>query len=120
MILETIPDVNRLTPAEKLQLVTELWDDIAAHPLQVPVSSEQIAENCQSGRGELLLKSLNAGFAQLSVFPEIAPRVHNPYRRLLVSGFPYGIFYVVEGRRVIVVGVLGFRRDPKAIHQRIE
>jgi putative addiction module component (TIGR02574 family) len=44
MILETIPDVNRLTPAEKLLLVTELWDDLAAHPTEVPVSREQIAE----------------------------------------------------------------------------
>ena len=44
MILETLPDVNRLTPAEKLLLVSELWDDLAAHPTEVPVSREQIAE----------------------------------------------------------------------------
>ena len=40
MILETIPEVNRMTAAEKL----ELWDDLAAHPTEVPVSREQIAE----------------------------------------------------------------------------
>jgi putative addiction module component (TIGR02574 family) len=44
MILETIPDVNRMTPAQKLLLVTELWDDLAAHPTEIPVSREQIAE----------------------------------------------------------------------------
>ena len=44
MILETIPGVNRLTAAEKLLLVSELWDDLAAHPTEVPVSREQIAE----------------------------------------------------------------------------
>jgi putative addiction module component (TIGR02574 family) len=44
MILETIPDVNRMTPAQKLLLVTELWDDLAAQPIDVPVSREQIAE----------------------------------------------------------------------------
>lgn len=44
MILEKIPDVNRLTSAEKLLLVSELWDDLAAHPTEVPVSREQIAE----------------------------------------------------------------------------
>jgi putative addiction module component (TIGR02574 family) len=44
MILETIPDVNRLTPAQKLLLVSELWDDLAAHPSEVPVSREKIAE----------------------------------------------------------------------------
>ena len=44
MILETIPAVNGLTPAQKLLLVSELWDDLAAHPTDVPVSREQIAE----------------------------------------------------------------------------
>lgn len=44
MILETIPDVKKLTPSEKLLLVTELWNDLAAHPTEVPVSREQIAE----------------------------------------------------------------------------
>jgi putative addiction module component (TIGR02574 family) len=44
MILETIPEVNRLTPAQKLLLVSELWDDLAAHPSEIPVSRERIAE----------------------------------------------------------------------------
>jgi putative addiction module component (TIGR02574 family) len=44
MILEKIPDVSKLTSAEKLLLVSELWDDLAAHPSEVPVSPEQIAE----------------------------------------------------------------------------
>ena len=44
MILETIPDLNRMSAAEKLLLVSELWDDLAAHPTEVPVSREQIAE----------------------------------------------------------------------------
>lgn len=44
MILETIPRLAQLTSAEKLLLVSELWDDLAAHPAEVPVSREQIAE----------------------------------------------------------------------------
>lgn len=44
MILETIPDLNRLTAAQKLLLVSELWDDLAAHPTEIPVSREQMAE----------------------------------------------------------------------------
>lgn len=44
VILESIPEVSRLTAAEKLLLVSELWDDLAAHPTEVPVSREQIAE----------------------------------------------------------------------------
>jgi putative addiction module component (TIGR02574 family) len=44
MILEQHPEIQRLSPSEKFVLVTELWDDLAAHPADVPVSPEQIAE----------------------------------------------------------------------------
>jgi putative addiction module component (TIGR02574 family) len=44
VILEQHPDIQRLSPSEKLVLVTELWDDLAAHPADVPVTPEQIAE----------------------------------------------------------------------------
>ncbi|PZR71996.1 MAG: addiction module protein [Chthoniobacterales bacterium] len=44
MILEQHPDLQRLSPSEKLLLVGELWDDLAAHPADVPVTRDQIAE----------------------------------------------------------------------------
>jgi putative addiction module component (TIGR02574 family) len=44
MILERHPDIQRLSPSDKLVLVTELWDDLAAHPADVPVTPGQIAE----------------------------------------------------------------------------
>ena len=33
-----------LSPAEKLQLVQDLWDDIAANPEDIPVHDWQVAE----------------------------------------------------------------------------
>ena len=44
MILEQHPELQRLSPSQKLALVSELWDDLAAHPEEVPVAPEQIAE----------------------------------------------------------------------------
>ena len=44
MILEQHPDLRRLSPADKLALVSELWDDLAAHPEDVPVDPGLIAE----------------------------------------------------------------------------
>jgi putative addiction module component (TIGR02574 family) len=44
MIMEKIPAVAGLTAGEKLLLVTELWDDLALKPDEIPVSSDQIAE----------------------------------------------------------------------------
>lgn len=44
MILEQHPDIQRLSPSEKLALVTELWDDLATHPANVPVTDAEIQE----------------------------------------------------------------------------
>ena len=44
MILEKFPEVGRLTASEKLILVSELWNDLEAHPFEVPVAREVIAE----------------------------------------------------------------------------
>ena len=44
MILEQHPELRRLSPADKLALVSELWDDLAANPEDVPIHPEVIAE----------------------------------------------------------------------------
>jgi len=44
MILEKHPEIQRLSPTEKLALVGELWDELASQPANVPVSPDQIAE----------------------------------------------------------------------------
>jgi putative addiction module component (TIGR02574 family) len=44
MILEKFPEVQKLSHSEKLQFVSELWNDLESHPAEVPVSSEVIAE----------------------------------------------------------------------------
>ena len=44
MILEKFPEVQRLSPSEKLQFVSELWNELEAHPSEVPVSPDIIAE----------------------------------------------------------------------------
>jgi putative addiction module component (TIGR02574 family) len=44
MILETLPQVSNLSLQQKFLLVTELWDELAAHPEKLPVSNEVIAE----------------------------------------------------------------------------
>jgi plasmid stabilization system protein ParE len=76
-------------------------------------------EGCQVGRGEVFMRHLDVAFEQLRTFPEIAPVFHEYYRRLLVHGFPFGIFYTIESRRIIVSGVMDLRQDPKVIRQRL-
>jgi plasmid stabilization system protein ParE len=77
-------------------------------------------EECQTGRGEVFMRHLDAAFGRLRTFPEIAPVFHRAYRRLLVRGFPFGVFYALEGQRVIVMGVMDLRQDPKVILRRLD
>ena len=41
---ETGPSIFDLSPAEKLQLVEDLWDDLAAVPEEVPIHEWQMVE----------------------------------------------------------------------------
>ncbi|MGF1656950.1 MAG: hypothetical protein ACFCU3_08240 [Verrucomicrobiales bacterium] len=75
-------------------------------------------EAFQSGRGEVFMLHLDMAFGQLRAFPDAAPIFYEPYRRLLVKGFPYGIFYTLEGRRIIVCGVMDLRQDPEVLRRR--
>jgi putative addiction module component (TIGR02574 family) len=43
-MIERIPELRTLSPSEKLTLVTELWDDLASNPEDIPITSEQIEE----------------------------------------------------------------------------
>ena len=77
-------------------------------------------EDCREGLGTVFMHRLDESFGQLRIFPESGPIVHGGYRRLLVPGFPFGIFYTVESRGVIVSGVMDTRQDPEAIIRRLK
>lgn len=82
-------------------------------------SAYEFYERYQSGRGELFMRHLDVIFGRLREFPEMAPLFHESYRRLLVHGYPYGIFYAIEGRRVIIAGIMDLRQEPEIIRQRL-
>lgn len=76
-------------------------------------------EEYQEGRGAIFLRHLETAFEQLRRFPESGARFHRSHRRLLVPHFPYGVFYQVEARGVIVVGVIDTRQHPQSILRRL-
>jgi len=76
-------------------------------------------EAYQEGRGEVFLRHLDVALGRLRTFPELAAPFHETHRRLLVHGFPYGVFYSVEGRRIIVTAVMDLRQDPEIIRRRL-
>jgi putative addiction module component (TIGR02574 family) len=69
------PSIFDLSPAEKLQLVEDLWDDLAATPEAVPVHDWQKQELAR--RKTNLLKSPASGLA----WEEVKRRVRGHYGR---------------------------------------
>jgi hypothetical protein len=50
-------------------------------------------EEIQPGLGEVFLRQLDLAFGILKRNPELGRVYGGKYRRLLIHGFPYGVFY---------------------------
>ncbi len=69
------PSIFDLSPAEKLQLVEDLWDDLAATPDAVPVHEWQKQELAR--RKANLAKNPSSGRS----WEEVKQRIRRPYGR---------------------------------------
>ena len=70
MILERFPDVQRLSADDKLLFVSELWNDLAEHPAEIPVSQE-------------ILQELDARIARFHVNPQEFTTWESAQQRIL-------------------------------------
>jgi len=64
------------------------------------------------GLGSDFVTALDETLSLVAREPEIFQRVHRTVRRALLHRFPYGVFYVVESRRVVVLAVMHTARHP--------
>ena len=71
----TEPSIFDLSPSEKLQLVEDLWDDLAGTPEAVPVHDWQKQELAR--RKANLLKNPASGVS----WADVKQRVRGPYGR---------------------------------------
>jgi toxin ParE1/3/4 len=69
-------------------------------------------EGRQEGLGARFLLSLEAALAGIARRPRLHPIVHGSIRRALLRRFPFGVFYLAERERVIVLAVFHAHRDP--------
>ena len=70
-------------------------------------------EEQAKGLGERFLTAVGSAFDAIERYPQMFAQVHGEVRRALLSQFPYGVFYRVESRRVVVLAVLHTARDPR-------
>lgn len=74
--------------------------------------AEARAYHAQRGRAEAFIASVDRAFEQIADRPLMYPIVYESVRRALLRRFPYSVFFVIEGDRVVVHAVHHQRRDP--------
>jgi toxin ParE1/3/4 len=75
-------------------------------------------EGRRRGLGHEFLRAFRAATDPLRRNPLHHQIVFEEMRRVLLRRFPYGVFYEVTGREVVVLGCLHWARDPEEWQQR--
>ncbi len=70
-------------------------------------------EQQREGLGSDFLLCVEEALEKIRRTPELYPMVHKELRRMLIRRFPYGLFYLVEEKTIVIVAVFHARRDPK-------
>lgn len=70
-------------------------------------------ENQSKGLGADLILCVDAALSLIQRSPELYAQVHKNIRRVLTRRFPYGIFYIAEVDKIIVLAVFHVKRNPK-------
>jgi plasmid stabilization system protein ParE len=78
----------------------------------------------RDGAGDEFLDRLDSIVRLLESFPELGRPRQLGFRRILVPGHVYGVYYQIEAREVMVHAVADLRQDPawldKLLRERLE
>ena len=77
-------------------------------------------ESRRIGTGLHFIRCVDAAIALVTRHPEVGLIQFAKFRRVLISRFPFGIFYTIESETVIVHGVFHSSRDPNRIRKLLE
>ena len=76
-------------------------------------------ESQQPGLGEKSGHALQVYLARLESYPMAYTIVYGTARRLLISPFPYHLYFRVRGRRVKVLALIHAARNPETSRRRL-
>ena len=57
--------------------------------------------------------------SKLQKHPSFYKKVHLDIRRIIIKRFPFGIFYIISNKQIIILAVLHARRDPENWKNRV-
>ncbi len=71
------------------------------------------------GLGALFADDIQEALASIRMYPQLGSVIVGPYRRKLLSRFPFSIIYVAESEAITIVAVAHHRRRPDYWQNRI-
>lgn len=86
--------------------------EVVVEPSAARDIADADAHYVQFGKADAFLSAIGDVFEQLTSRPLMYPAAHGDVRRALLRRFPFSVFFVVEGTRVVVLAVHHQRRDP--------
>ena len=92
---------------------------LAGAEADIQAAYERLEDVREGAEDRWFLRELDRCASLVARYPSIGRRHRGPFRKLLVSGYPYGVFYAVQPSRVVIVAVLDLRQDPEAIDKRL-
>jgi plasmid stabilization system protein ParE len=70
----------------------------------------------ERGTGERFLLALDRKLELLRTFPRLAPpALQAKVRCVKIDRTPFGLFYAIEGRRLMVIAVQDLRQNPRTL-----
>ena len=69
-------------------------------------------EQGSSGRGAAFLAAVERAIADLLAYPESAPVLSGPFRKKVLTRFPYNLIYRIKGNEIRILAVAHQRRRP--------
>ncbi len=69
-------------------------------------------EEQEKGLGGEFLRCVDAAISHINRSPKMLFLIYKDIRRSLIRRFPYGIFYVLEENKIVVLAVLHVRQHP--------
>ncbi len=77
-------------------------------------------EECQTGLGRRFRTAVEIEIGGIEAMPFRFRVLHAPFRRCLVSKFPYAIIFSIEPDFILVVALAHAKRKPGYWHGRVE
>lgn len=76
--------------------------------------------NNLKGLGDRFLTSIDFAVTSIQKDPLAFPKVHKEIRRTLLKKFPFGLFYLFDDNRIVIIAVFHSSRNPMGWQRRIK